>query len=304
MSEANIESLFSSQVELMTRLWGQAVHRHYPEFVQYWRDPAIHLDLMNQTLLKAVKELDWSQFLAGSGTTVLDLGAGTGWLSAFLSKYECVARVDALDSDRDNLELMLPQITELLGGVKGKIKPCLGLMEPLPFPDESYDLIAASSSIHHTTNLFSAVAGLRRILKREGVLLLLNETPRTFDEYLNYSLNIIYIVLERVRRRSSSEFQESLGANGILYDPKLGDTAFAFHQYVNALTDAGFKLGIVRSGVYTGPLELVHFVCIRTDGSRDIRTMGAREISPSELEAASRQTLARIDQVMLTAVSK
>lgn len=300
-SEGNIDTLFGAQIELMTRFWGQAVQRHYPDLVRYWRDPAWHLDMMNQTLLGAVKKLDWSRFLVSSGTIVLDLGAGTGWLSAFLSKCECVERVDALDSDRDNLQIMLPQIMELLGGIRSKLRLCLGLMDPLPFPDESYDVITASSSIHHTTNLFSALAGLRRVLKRAGVLLLFNETPRPFDEYLNYSLLMICRILERVRRRSSTEFQESLSANGILNDPKLGDNVFAFHQYANALTAAGFRYGIIRSGVYTGPLELVHFVCTRADSDRDIREMGAREISPLELEAASPETLARIGDVMVAA---
>jgi ubiquinone/menaquinone biosynthesis C-methylase UbiE len=300
-SEGNIDSLFGAQIELVTHLWGQAIQTHYPDSVKDWRDPATHLAMMNLTFLGAVKKLDWSQFLVHNATTALDVGAGTGWLSAFLSKFDCVERVDALDSDRDNLQLMLPQITELLGGIRSKIRMCLGLMDPLPFPDGSYDVITASSSIHHATNLFSVLAGLRRVLKRDGVLLLLNETPRPFDEYLNYSLLMMCRILERVRRRSSTEFQESLSANGILYDPKLGDTAFAFYQYANALTDAGFRWGIVRSGVYTGPLELVHFVCTRTDGARDPLEMGAREISPLELEVASPETLARIADVMIAA---
>jgi ubiquinone/menaquinone biosynthesis C-methylase UbiE len=299
---ANIEILFEAQIELMTRLWGQAIERHYPDSLPDWRDPARHLALMNVTLLKAVKKVEWSQFLKKSGTTVLDVGAGTGWLSALLSMYECVTRVDALDSDRDNLQVMLPQITDLLGGSRQKIKLLLGLMDPLPLPDESYDLIVASSSIHHTPNLFSALVGLRRLLRRDGVLLLLNETPRTFDEYLNYSLHIIYLILERVGSRTSTEFQETLSANGILYDPKLGDTAFAFFQYANALTNAGLKYGIIRSGVYTGPVELVHFVCARSDGDHDIRKMGAAEISPSDLEVASQETLARVAAVMTAAV--
>jgi hypothetical protein len=177
-------------------------------------------------------------------------------------------------------------------------------MDPLPLPNESYDLIVASSSIHHTTNLFSSLAGLRRLLRRDGVLLLLNETPRTFDEYLNYTLKIISLILERVGCRLSTEFQETLSANGILYDAKLGDTAFAFHQYANALTNAGFRYGIIRSGVYTGPVELVHFVCARSDGDHDIRDMGAIEIPPSDLEVASQETLARVANVMIAAVGK
>ena len=302
-SEPRIDNLFGDQISLMTRLWSQAIQIHYPESVHMWRDPVIHLEVMNQTLLGAVKKLDWSRFLGNTGVTVLDLG-GTGWLSAFLSKYACVNRIDALDSDRNHLELMLPKITELLGGDFSRIRPYLGLMDPLPFPDEAYDVVVASSSIHHTSHLFSALSGLRRVLRRDGVLMLLNETPRTFDEYLVYSLGIIHLLLDRVCRRSSTEFQVSLGANGILYDPKLGDTAFAFHQYPNALTHAGLRCGIIRAGVYKGPPdpaggdELVHFICVRSDGDRDILALGGRQISALEMETATPPTLDRAEKVM------
>jgi hypothetical protein len=78
---------------------------------------------------------------------VLDLGAGTGWLSAFLSSFPNVEQIDTLDSDRNNLEVMLPQIIERMEGDTSKIHPILGLFSPLLVPDQQYGLIVASSSI-------------------------------------------------------------------------------------------------------------------------------------------------------------
>lgn len=68
---------------------------------------------------------------------MLDLGAGTGWLSAWLCRFNAVQHIDALDSSRRNLEQMLPRITELMKGAAllPKIRPIVGLFYPLPVAD-------------------------------------------------------------------------------------------------------------------------------------------------------------------------
>ena len=77
-SEPKLDNLFGDQINLMTRLWSQAIQIHYPESVPMWRDPVIRLEVMNQTLPGAVKKLDWNRLLGNTGVTVLDFGAGTG----------------------------------------------------------------------------------------------------------------------------------------------------------------------------------------------------------------------------------
>jgi len=59
------------------------------------------------------------------------MGAGTGWLSIQLSKHENVTAIYALDSSRSNLEIMLPALTDLMGGNREKITPVLALFTPI-----------------------------------------------------------------------------------------------------------------------------------------------------------------------------
>jgi SAM-dependent methyltransferase len=286
-SVEGVQSLFDVQINLMTQAWSQAIAKHYPDSLPDWKDPVRHLELMKVTGLGAAQKIDWDRCLATPCSRVLDFGAGSGWLSGLLSTHDRVAQIDALDSDLNNLRSMLPKIVELLGGNMTKIRPLLGLMSPLPLPNASYDVIAASSSIHHVGNLTSTLLDLRRVLKPDGVLLLLNETPRTFNEYLTYNFVILHKILDRVCNQISSEFEESISANGIFYDPKLGDRAFAYYQYRDALLRAGFNHGVIRSGVKAGPLELVHFVCTRADSSKDIHDFGVCDLLPSECDELS-----------------
>ncbi len=74
------------------------------------------MELLSWHFLPALQSLKWAEYTAKPGLKVLDLGAGTSWLSVFLSSFPNVEHIDTLDSDRNNLEVMLPQIIDRWGG--------------------------------------------------------------------------------------------------------------------------------------------------------------------------------------------
>ena len=75
-------------------------------------------------------------------------------------------------------------------------------------PDQQYGLIVASSSIHHAPNLFDIMRELRRAIKSDGTIILLNENPRTYDGYVNYMLNLFNLTLDRVTKKSMTEYED------------------------------------------------------------------------------------------------
>ena len=198
-----LESWLTPQVESMTALWSSAVQRFYPELSHYWTDPLVNVESLNYAYLEAFEGLPWAELVPRPGTRVLDLACGTGWLAARLSRMPNVARIEAVDIDRAGLVVMLPQVVERLEGDAGKIHRILGLFEPVQRPDRYYDLVTASSAIHHAPNLFSVLRELRRVVADDGSILLLNETPRTFEEYLDGALQRVHMILDQTTRRES-----------------------------------------------------------------------------------------------------
>ena len=103
--------------------------------------------------------IDWiaAKLGLGSGTTVLDLGAGTGKLTRAL--VETGARVIAVepgDAMRAELERALPEVEALRGAA-----------EDIPLPDQSVDCVAVGQAFHWFRH-DEAIPELHRVLRPRG----------------------------------------------------------------------------------------------------------------------------------------
>ena len=109
---------------------------------------------------------------AGEG---LEIGAGTCWLSAELSKMPQVTKVHALDFSEVLLTDVAPEIVRLRNGNLDKIKFHVGDFHKLPFPDSSLDFVAADAALHHTDQMDDVLTEVFRVLKPGGRLLGIHE---------------------------------------------------------------------------------------------------------------------------------
>lgn len=109
-----------------------------------------------------------------SAKTVIDIGCGNGYFLrrvAELGKYE----LHACD---------VMQHVDLGAGITYH----QGLIEALPFPDKSFDVVTCHHTIEHITNLQPAIAELKRIARKQIMIV----TPRqryyyyTLDEHVNF----------------------------------------------------------------------------------------------------------------------
>lgn len=258
------------QMDIISKNWSNVIKLYYPKIYPLWSDSQKHLRALKEDWNKynAVKYLNWKNVINNkSNLIVLDLGAGTGWLSAYLSKFKSISKIYALDSDKKILTEMLPEIVKNMGGIQSKIEPIIGLFSPLLVNDGNYDLIVASSSIHHADNLFQLLQELRRVLKKGGKLLILNETPTIFMKYLLNIIKIILIILYKTIRKKVKEFEQTISASYILYDPYLGDREYTFYHWNKAITQAGFKYEIIETPFFpykkrrNQKTKLTHFIC-------------------------------------------
>ncbi len=109
-----------------------------------------------------------------AGATVVDIPAGTGYLDDLL--IERGARVEAYD--------LFPEFHR----ARGVACRTADLQKPLPIDDEHADLVLCQEGIEHLPNQLFALQELRRILKRDGTLVLTTPNPSHLRARLSHLL--------------------------------------------------------------------------------------------------------------------
>ncbi len=121
-----------------------------------------------------------SQFESRRTLKVLDLGAGTGWLSYRLAqrKHRPVA-IDVLADPRDGLGAARHYESAL-----EKLFPrVIAEFDNLPFVDCQFDLAIFNSSLHYSTDYLKTLAEVKRCLKAKGSLIVLDSPIYKHPEF-------------------------------------------------------------------------------------------------------------------------
>ena len=96
---------------------------------------------------------------------VLELAAGSGWMSAEMSRIEEVTEVFTLDASETLLQEITPNIFRYLQAQEDKITRVVGDFHLLEFEDESFDLVTVDGGLHHAVSLDAVLAEVFRVLK-------------------------------------------------------------------------------------------------------------------------------------------
>lgn len=133
-----------------------------------------------------------------AGLRVLDACCGPGLYAAELLKRGAfVVGFDASGA-------MVGLARERLGRRAELHQLILG--EPLPFPDESFDLVLCALAIHYVDDREAALAELHRILRPQGALMLSTQHPTT--DWLRKGGSYFDVVVESdTWRRDSGEWE-------------------------------------------------------------------------------------------------
>ena len=123
---------------------------------------------------RLVERLDYIRLQPRS---ILDLGAGTGFITAALLKRYRKADVVALDI----AERMLHRV-QGRGGWFRKPRCVCADAEALPFADDSFDFIFSNLMLQWCTDLESTLAEMRRVLAPGGLLMFTTFGPDTLME--------------------------------------------------------------------------------------------------------------------------
>jgi ubiquinone/menaquinone biosynthesis C-methylase UbiE len=200
---------------------------------------------------------------------VLDVGTGAGHLSFALAPL--VARVVALDPAPGMLAAV--QQAALARGLP-QIEICEGSADALPFSDASFDLVGTRYSAHHWYDVPRALAEMRRVLKPQGFMLLidlLGEDQPLVDTHLQ-SVELLRDT-SHVRDRSSAEWQALLGAAGFeRIEQRTWPTRLEFTPWIERMRTPAALVSAIRMLQTGAPAEVQRALGIEEDGSFTART--------------------------------
>lgn len=149
------------------------------------------------------------------GTTVLDLGAGTGIASYAFMKRDAKL-VYALEPDRSDI-IGYGAIKRLTVGMPVEIIDAYG--EAIPLPDETVDVVYARQVLHHTSKLNQVLRECARVLKKGGVFIACREHVVDNKKQLEIFLR-----------------------NHPIHQLAGGENAFPLNMYLDGLSAAGLIL--------------------------------------------------------------
>jgi ubiquinone/menaquinone biosynthesis C-methylase UbiE len=246
------------------RSHSQAVHDQFDTQAQAYLTSAVHAAGPD---LRAAH--DRAQQCVPPTASILDVGTGAGHLSFALAS--CAARVVALDP----LPGMLATVRQA-AAARGltQIETCEASADALPFADASFDLVCTRYSAHHWLHLPQALAQLRRVVKPDGFVLiidLLGDADTLVDTYLQ-SIELLRDP-SHVRDRSVAEWQRLLRAAGFdLLEHSTWSTRLEFTPWVQRMRTPEGLVSAIRTLQAGAPAEVRRSLNIETDGSFTAQT--------------------------------
>lgn len=172
---------------------------------------------------------------------ILELGCGTGNLTLALLKRYPNARVTTVDASPEMTELTARRANE-----PERLKTITSTFEELRLPDESFDLVASSLSLHHVRDVRPIYQAIWRWLRPGGQFVLADQLlgATAHSQAAHWD---VWLTFCREPGNCSEEEIASLAEHSRQHDHYL-----PAHEHFQALTQSGFVLPDLawRNGMY------------------------------------------------------
>ncbi len=114
---------------------------------------------------------------------VLEIGAGTGWFSAELSKLPPVVEIITTDVSARLLKIEAPKMFKLLKANPSKITRQPADYSKLPFPANHFDFVVCADALNRDVNVLRVLREVRRVLKPGGQFIAIREPVRPLMKF-------------------------------------------------------------------------------------------------------------------------
>jgi SAM-dependent methyltransferase len=123
----------------------------------------------------------------------IDLACGTMWLTSYiLGKYERdISSFYAADFSEKNIVSIGPRTLEHYNINPEKIYLCLGSFYEIDLPDNSVDFVVMAQAFHHAEYPEKLLHEIKRVLKRQGFVIMIGELYIPILRYAKCYLNFV-----------------------------------------------------------------------------------------------------------------
>jgi ubiquinone/menaquinone biosynthesis C-methylase UbiE len=189
-------------------------------------------------------------FLGRTDVKILDLGAGSCTLSLMMSDEPYVENIEAVDISAKKMTDLSKLVHKEVGGKPEKlIFSEIDFNDPLPFADNSFDLVVMDAALHHSRNIWVTLSEIRRVLKSGGFFIAQREA---YTSPLTHKITFRRIL-------ESPEAAAGVSENAYLksqYDYYLRVNGF-LPEFQAVLTDWKFKALFFLNGILFSKYNII-----------------------------------------------
>lgn len=169
----------------------QTAHTEFSAWAESYDRSLLNYFLFQPSYLAFLEEIVRWRGMNGEPFDLLDIGCGTGTLSAMLVGSPLPARVTGLDY-AESMAAVAMRKARVAGAARRARFTC-GDSEHLPFADASFDIVTCSNSFHHYPHPQECVRQMRRVLRPGGRLMLIDGFRDNIVGWVTYDVIIDHV---------------------------------------------------------------------------------------------------------------
>jgi len=177
---------------------------------------------------------------------VLEIGAGSAWFSAELSKLPPVVEITATDVSARLLKQQAPKVFKVLQAHTAKITRMAADFGRLDFPANHFDAVVCADALNRAVNMLRVLREVRRVLKPGGKFVAIREPVRPLVRFRSAPRRTARIGPPANPGLTRVDYHELFTLAGLKLEIKQvtlsSGCKYYFDKMVNGLTHARYAL--------------------------------------------------------------